>query len=126
MTWRKEAVEGRSRRGSGGGVQPCGGGAVEEGREEMGGVRMAAQTEVGRNDDGHIVEDVQELLDGLVLEEKEKEEKGMEETEAEEVEEIGVETEKDGEGDMEVEETLKEAEKSADEVEWVEKDVMEE
>ena len=77
-----------------------------------------------------IADDVWELLDGLVLEEKEKgKEKGVEmdteemETEetgeAEEVEELGeteVGVEKDGDGEMEVEETLKEAEKSADEV----------
>ena len=72
---------------------------------------------------GHITEDVQELLDGLVPEEKEKgKEKGVE-TEAEEMEteEAGVGTERDGEGNMEVEETLKEAEKSADEAERVEK-----
>ena len=79
---------------------------------------------------GHIVDDVQELLDRLVLEEKVKvKEKGVEtdaeemETEemeeAEEVEELGetgAGTEKDGDGEMEVEEMLKEAEKSADEV----------
>ena len=76
-----------------------------------------------------IADNVQDLLDGLVLEEKEKgkeirvetdaEEMETEETgEAEEVEELGetgVGTEKDGDGEMEVEETLKEAEKSADE-----------
>ena len=44
----------------------------------------------------------------------------------EEAEKTGVGMERDGEGDMEVEETLKEAEKSVDEVERVEKDVMEE
>ena len=71
---------------------------------------------------GHITDNVQELLDGLVLEEKEKgvemevEEMEMEEMEAEET---GAGTERDREGDMEVEETLKEAER-------VEKDVMEE
>ena len=83
---------------------------------------------------GHIVDDVWELLDGLVPEEKEKgKEKGvemeaeeMEMEETEEVEETGARVEKDGDGDMEMEETLKEAEKSADEVERVEKDVMEE
>ena len=78
---------------------------------------------------GHITEDVQELLDGLVPEEKEKgkergvetdtEEMEMEEMEeAEEVEEsgeTGVGMEKDRDGEMEVEETLKEAEKSVDE-----------
>ena len=78
----------------------------------------------------HIVDDVQELLDRLVLEEKEKgkekgvetdaEEMEMEETEeAEEVEELGemgAGAEKDGDREMEVEETLKEAEKLADEV----------
>ena len=77
-----------------------------------------------------IVEDVQELLDGLVPEENEKgkekgvetdaEEMEMEETgeveEAEESGETGTGTEKYGDGEMEVEETLKEAEKLADEV----------
>ena len=76
-----------------------------------------------------IVDDVQDLLDGLVPEEKEKEKEiGVEmdveemETEemgeAEEVEEsgeTGARTEKDGDGEVEVEETLKEMEKSADE-----------
>ena len=62
-----------------------------------------------------IADDVQEL-DGLVPEKKGKE---MEEMEVEG-------TEKDGEGDMEVEEMLKETEKSADEAERVERDVMEE
>ena len=76
-----------------------------------------------------IMDDVQELLDGLVLEEKEKgKEKGVEmdmeemETEemgeAEEVEESGemeAGVEKDGDGEMEVEEMEKEMEKSADE-----------
>ena len=76
-----------------------------------------------------ITDNVRDLLDGLVPEEKEKgkeigvetdvEEMEMEETgEAEEVEELG-ETgagmEKDGDGEMEVEETLKEMEKLADE-----------
>ena len=78
----------------------------------------------------HIADDVWELLDGLVLEEKEKgKEKGvemdmeememeeMEEAEeAEELRETGAGAEKDGDGEMEVEEMLKEAEKSADEV----------
>ena len=78
---------------------------------------------------GHIADDVQELLDRLVLEEKEKgkekgvetdaEEMEMEETgEAEEAEELGetsVGVEKDGDREMEVEETGKETEKSADE-----------
>ena len=77
----------------------------------------------------HIADDVQDLLDGLVPEEKEKgkeigvetdvEEMEMEETgeveEAEEMGETGVVMEKDGDGEMEVEETLKEMEKSADE-----------
>ena len=86
---------------------------------------------------GHIADDVRELLDGLVPEEKEKgKEKGvgteaeememeeMEEAEeAEEAEEMGVGTEKDGDREMEVEETLKEVEKLADEAE---KDMMEE
>ena len=76
-----------------------------------------------------IVDDVWDLLDGLVLEEKEKgkeigvetdvEEMETEEMgEAEEVEEsgeMGVGTEKDGNREMEVEEMLKETEKSADE-----------
>ena len=77
----------------------------------------------------HITDDVQDLLDGLVPEEKEKgkeigvetdaEEMGTEETveveEAEETGEMGAGTEKDRDGEMEVEETLKEMEKSADE-----------
>ena len=71
-----------------------------------------------------IVDDVRELLDGLVLEEKEKgKENGVkmdaEEMETEEVEELGetgAGTEKDGDREMEVEETLKEVEKSMDEV----------
>ena len=78
-----------------------------------------------------ITDDVQDLLDGLVLEEKGKgkgkeigvetdaEEMETEETgeveEAEELGETGAGTEKDGDGEMEVEETLKETEKSADE-----------
>ena len=79
---------------------------------------------------GCIADDVWELLDGLVLEEKEKgkekgvemdvEEMEMEETGeaegAEESGEMGAGTEKDRDGEMEVEEMLKEAEKSADEV----------
>ena len=77
----------------------------------------------------HIVDDVWELLDGLVPEEKEKGKENRVETDAEEMEmeemgeveeaeesgEMGAGTEKDGDGEMEVEETLKEAEKSADE-----------
>ena len=71
-----------------------------------------------------ITDDVWELLDGLVLEEKEKgNENGvemdaeeMEMEEAEESGETGAGMEKDRDGEMEVEETLKEAEKSADEV----------
>ena len=77
---------------------------------------------------GHIMDDVQELLDGLVPEEKEKE-KEMEEMEAEEtevMEETGAGMKRDGDSDMEVEDMLKEAEKSVYEVEQVEKDVMEE
>ena len=76
-----------------------------------------------------ITDDVRDLLDRLVLEEKEKgkeigvetdaEEMEMEEMgeaeEAEELGEMGAGTEKDGDGEMEVEETLKEMEKSADE-----------
>ena len=76
----------------------------------------------------HIADDVQELLDGLVPEEKEKgkekgvemdmEEMEMEETgeaeEAEESGETGVGAEKDGDREMEVEEMLKEMEKLAD------------
>ena len=60
-----------------------------------------------------IVDDVQELLDGLVPEEKEKgvEEMEMEETgeveEAEESGETGVGVEKDGDGEMEVEEMFR-------------------
>ena len=57
------------------------------------------------------MEDMRELLDGLVPEDKEKEKEKME------MEEMGMGTEKDGDGDMEVEEMLKEAEKSADEAE---------
>ena len=78
---------------------------------------------------GRIADNVWELLDRLVPEEKEKgkekgvemdaEEMEMEETgEAEEVEELGETSagvEKDGDGEMEVEETLKETEKSVDE-----------
>ena len=67
-----------------------------------------------------IMDDVCDLLDGLVPEEKEMEE-------AEETGETGAGTEKEGDGEMEVEETLKETlkevEKLADEVE---RDVMEE
>ena len=76
-----------------------------------------------------IVDDVWELLDRLVPEEKEKGKEIRVETDAEEMEmeemgeveeaeesgEMGAGTEKDGDGEMEVEETLKEAEKSADE-----------
>ena len=75
-----------------------------------------------------IADYVWELLDGLVLEKEKGKEKGvetdmeemeMEETgeaeEAEELGEMGAGVEKDGDGEMEVEETLKEAEKSADE-----------
>ena len=76
-----------------------------------------------------IADDVQDLLDRLVLEEKEKgkeigvetdvEEREMEETgeveEAEESGETGAGTEKDRDREMEVEETLKETEKLADE-----------
>ena len=50
-----------------------------------------------------IAEDVRELLDGLVPEEKE-----MQETEAEEMQEIGAETERDRDGDIEVDEMLRE------------------
>ena len=78
-----------------------------------------------------IAEDVWDLLDGLVLEEKEKEkekeirvemdaeemetEEMGEAEEAEELGETGARTEKDRDGEMEVEETLKEMEKLADE-----------
>ena len=70
-----------------------------------------------------ITDDVRELLDGLVLEEKEKgKDKGvetdaeeMETEEVEEVEETGAGAEKDRDGEMEVEETLKEVETSVDE-----------
>ena len=78
---------------------------------------------------GHIADNVWKLLDRLVPEEKEKgkekgvetdaEEMEMEETgeaeEAEESGETGAGTEKDRDREMEVEETLKEAEKSMDE-----------
>ena len=72
----------------------------------------------------HITDDVRDLLDGLVPEEKEKgKEIGVEmETEetgeveeAEESGETGAGMEKDRDREMEVEETLKEAEKLADE-----------
>ena len=73
----------------------------------------------------HIADNVQELLDGLVPEEKEKgvetdtEEMETEEMEeAEEAEESGETSagaEKDGDREMEVEETLNEAEKLEDE-----------
>ena len=72
-----------------------------------------------------IMDDVQDLLDELVPEkekgkeirvETDAEEMEMEETgEAEESGETGAGTEKDGDGEMEMEETLKETEKSADE-----------
>ena len=79
-----------------------------------------------------ITDDVWDFLDGLVLEEKEKgkeigvemdvEEMETEETgeaeeveEAEEMGETGAGTEKDGDREMEVEEMLKETEKSVDE-----------
>ena len=68
---------------------------------------------------GRITDDVWELLDGLVLEKEKGVEMDAEEMETEEVEEVeetGVGAEKDRDGEMEVEETLKEAEKSADEV----------
>ena len=73
---------------------------------------------------GRIVDDVRELLDGLVLEEKETKEMEAEETEV--MEETGAGTKRDGDSDMEVEEALRETEKSADEVERVERDVREE
>ena len=76
---------------------------------------------------GRIADDVWELLDGLVPEEKEKEEE-MEEMEVEEMEmmeETGARMERDRDEDMEVEEMLKEVEKSVDEAERVERDVME-
>ena len=76
-----------------------------------------------------IADDVQDLLDGLVPEEKEKGKEIGVETDAEEMEteemweveeaeemgEMGAGTEKDRDGEVEVEETLKEVEKSADE-----------
>ena len=68
---------------------------------------------------GRITDDVWELLDGLVLEKEKGVEMDAEEMETEEVEEVeetGAGAEKDRDGEMEVEETLKEAEKSADEV----------
>ena len=72
----------------------------------------------------HIMDYVWELLDGLVLEkekgvETDTEEMEIEEMgeaeEAEELGEMGAGVEKDGDGEMEVEEMLKEAEKLADE-----------
>ena len=69
-----------------------------------------------------IADDVQDLLDGFVPEEKEKGkeigvEMDAEEMETEEMGEVeeAVGMEKDGDREMEVEETLKEAEKLADE-----------
>ena len=76
-----------------------------------------------------ITDDVRDLLDRLVPEEKEKGKEKEVETDAEEMEteetgeveeveesgEMGVGTEKDRDREMEVEETLKEAEKSTDE-----------
>ena len=76
-----------------------------------------------------IADDVWDLLDRLVPEEKEKGKEIGVETDAEEMEteemgeaeeaeesgEMGAGMEKDGDGEMEVEETLKETEKSADE-----------
>ena len=76
-----------------------------------------------------ITDDVRDLLDGLVPEEKEKGKEIGVETDAEEMEteemgeveeaeemgKTGAGTEKDGDGEMEVEETLKETEKSVDE-----------
>ena len=67
----------------------------------------------------HITDNVQELLDRLVLEEKGVE-TDAEEMEMEEMGETGAGMEKDGDGEMEVEETLKETEKSADEGEMEE------
>ena len=77
----------------------------------------------------HIMDDVWDLLDGLVLEEKEKGKEIRVETDAEEMEteemgeaeeaeesgKTGAGTEKDGDREMELEEMLKETEKSADE-----------
>ena len=77
----------------------------------------------------HIIDDVWDLLDGLVLEEKEKGKEIRVETDAEEMEteemgeaeeaeesgKTGAGTEKDGDREMELEEMLKETEKSADE-----------
>lgn len=76
-----------------------------------------------------IAEDVRELFDGLVLvledKGKEKESEGME-VEKETEDEIGVETQRDVDGDLEMEETLKESEKLVDEADRVERDVIEE
>ena len=97
---------------------------MEEGGKEVGGFRAATEAEVGdRNSDvgahhrqcagtiGWV--GVRGEGEGVEMEVEEME---MEEMEAEET---GAGTERDREGDMEVEETLKEAER-------VEKDVMEE
>ena len=67
-----------------------------------------------------IADDVRDLLDRLVPEEKEKGkeirvEMDVEEMETEEMGDTGAGTEKDRDGEMEVEETEKETEKSADE-----------
>ena len=76
-----------------------------------------------------IADNVRDLLDRLVPEEKEKGKEIRVETDAEEMEteetgeaeeaeesgEMGAGTEKDGDGEMEVEETLKETEKLVDE-----------
>ena len=76
-----------------------------------------------------IADDVQDLLDGLVPEEKAKGKESGVETDAEEMEteetgeaeeaeesgEMGAGTEKDRDREMEVEETLKETEKQVDE-----------
>ena len=109
---------------------------MEEGSDEVGRVGVAAGAEVGcRNGNTGAHHGRCTGAAGWVgAEEKEKgKEKGvemeaeeMETEEIEEAEETGAGTERDGHGDMEVEETLKSAEKSVDEVERVEKDVMEE
>ena len=90
--------------------------------QEVGGVRVAVEqrwaTMMATLE--RIADDVRDLLDELVPEEKEKGKEIGVETDAEEMEteetgETGVGTEKDGDGEMEVEETLKEMEKLADE-----------
>ena len=61
-----------------------------------------------------IADDVQDLLDRMVLEKEKGKEIGVK-TDAEEMGETGAGIEKDRDGEMEVEETLKETEKLVDE-----------